>query len=213
MHIPDGVLPAPVWVAGAATAAAGVAVALRKTDYEQLPRVAVVSSAFFVASLIHVPVLGATSVHLVLNGLAGVILGWSAFPALLVALLLEAVLFGFGGLTTLGVNTVIMAAPAVACYYLFRRPVRARRRGSAFAAGFAAGALAIAFSVVLLGVVLLAAGEHFLPVVEAAALAHVPVMVVEGLVTGSAVLFLRKVRPELLAGAAHSKEYPHAVRT
>jgi cobalt/nickel transport system permease protein len=210
VHISEGILPPEVWIAGAAVAAGGVAIGLRKTDYEQLPRVAVVSSAFFVASLIHVPVLGATSVHLVLNGLAGVVLGWAAFPALLVALVLQAVLFGFGGPTTLGVNTLVMAAPAVTCYYLFRRPLRARRKELAAAAAFAAGALAVALSVVLLGAVLLAAGEHFLPVVQLALVAHVPVMVVEGLVTASAVLFVRKVRPELLAGAARGKELADA---
>ena len=72
--------------------AAGVAVGLKRTSNEQIPEVAILASAFFVASLIHVP-LGPTSVHLILNGLVGLILGWATFPAILVGLLLQALLF------------------------------------------------------------------------------------------------------------------------
>ena len=59
--------------AGGGLAAAGVAYALKKMDYDRIPQVAIMSSAFFVASLIHVPS-GPASVHLVLNGLTGLVL-------------------------------------------------------------------------------------------------------------------------------------------
>ncbi len=71
---------------------------------------AVLSSVFFIASLIHVPV-GPSAAHLILNGVCGLLLGWMAFPAILVGLALHALLFQFGGLTTLGVNTFNMAFP------------------------------------------------------------------------------------------------------
>ena len=64
----------------------------------------------------------------------------SCFYEWLVALLLQAVFAGVGGLTTLGLNTVVMALPAVACRYLFFLPVRSRRPWLAFSGGFAAGA-------------------------------------------------------------------------
>ena len=67
MHIVDGALTAPILATGAAAAVAGVAVGLRKLDYDRMPQVAVLSAAFFVASYIHLPV-GFTSVHLILNG-------------------------------------------------------------------------------------------------------------------------------------------------
>ena len=71
--------------------------------------------AFFVGSFVHVPI-GLSSAHLILNGLLGAILGWAAFPAILTALLLQAVLFQFGGITVLGVNTFNVAGPAVLCF-------------------------------------------------------------------------------------------------
>lgn len=198
MHVSDGILSAPVLVAGAAAAAAGLAVGLRKLDYRQVPRVAVLTSAFFVASLIHVPV-GPTSAHLVLNGLVGLILGWVAFPAILIGLALQAVLFGHGGLTALGVNTFVMAAPAVVCGMLFGRCGRAKHDATAFACGFGAAAVATAMSAGIVGLVLTATGgEDFDNVVKAVWIAHIPVAVIEGGITGVAVAFLRKVRPELL---------------
>ncbi|MBW2637609.1 MAG: cobalt transporter CbiM, partial [Deltaproteobacteria bacterium] len=128
MHISEGVLSAPVLIAGAAVAVAGISIGLRRMDNDNIPKVAVLSSAFFVASLIHVP-LGPASVHLVLNGIIGILLGWLSFPSIFVALTLQAILFQFGGITTLGVNTVVMALPGVICYYLFRGYVR---RGNGF---------------------------------------------------------------------------------
>jgi cobalt/nickel transport system permease protein len=198
LHISEGVLSAPVLAAGGALAAGGVAIGLRTIRDERIPTVALFSSAFFVVSLIHVPIYP-TSWHLLLNGLAGVLLGWAAFPAILIALLLQAVLFGHGGLTPLGVNTVVMALPAVVCGWAFRRGVASRRRGVVFACGFGAGAAAIALSLGLLRLALLASGKEFVHVAGVVVLTHVPVAVVEGLVTGSVAVFLRAVKPELLA--------------
>ena len=95
MHISEGVLSGPVLLSGAALAVAGTAIGLKKLDYDQVAKVGMLSAAFFVASLIHVPI-GPSNAHLILNGLVGLLLGWAAFPAILVALVLQAVLFQFG---------------------------------------------------------------------------------------------------------------------
>jgi len=134
----------------------------------------------------------------VLAGLLGLVLGWAAFPAVLVALLLQAVFFSVGGLTTLGLNTLIMALPAVVCHYCFRGAVRSRSEVLVYAAGFAAGATAILLAAVLNVGALLVAGESFQFIAKLVAILHVPLAVVEGFVTGSIVVLLRKVRPELL---------------
>jgi cobalt/nickel transport system permease protein len=202
MHICEGVLSGTahgqeLLLAGAAAAALGTAVGLYKLDYERVPRVAVLSSAFFVASLIQVP-LGPTSEHLILAGLLGLVLGWAAFPAVLVALLLQVVFFSIGGVTTLGLNTLVMAAPAVACNYLFRGAIRSRSEWLVYAAGFVAGATAVLLGGLLNAGVLLWAGEPFGFIANVVAILHLPLALIEGLVTGSVVVLLRKVRPELL---------------
>ncbi|RLB04515.1 MAG: cobalt transporter CbiM [Deltaproteobacteria bacterium] len=197
MHIAEGVLSAPVLAIGGALAAGGVGIGLRKTEYEKIPEVAVLSSAFFVASLIHVP-LGPTSVHLILNGLIGLLLGWSAMPAILVGLALQAILFQFGGITTLGVNTVNMALPAVLCFYLFRSFITSDKRAVVLVAAFFCGAVGVFVAGLLVACSLFFTGESFLQMARMVVLAHLPIMAIEGILTSFCVAFLRKVRPEIL---------------
>ncbi len=197
MHISEGVLSGPVLVSGMVLAAAGVAVGLKKLDYDRIPRAAILSASFFVASLIHVPV-GPSSVHLILNGIVGLILGWGAFPVILVALTLQAMLFQFGGITTLGVNTMIMALPAVFCYYLFGRLV-GRQPRIALPAAFVCGALSVFLGAVMVGLALTFTDENFLKVSYLVVTAHLPVMIIEGIITAFCVAFLKKVQPDMLS--------------
>ena len=196
MHISEGVLSAPVLVSGGVLAAAGTAIGLKKIDYDQLARVGSLSATFFVASLVHVPI-GPSSVHLIMNGIVGLLLGWAAFPAILVALLLQAVFFQFGGITTLGVNTIIMALPAVICYYLFA-PFLHKDRKYLLLAGFGCGFCAVLFGGVIVGLALMFTEENFLKVAMLVVTAHIPVMIIEGIVTAFCVAFLKKVQPAML---------------
>lgn len=198
MHFPDGVLSTPVIVTSGVAAIGGVAYGLRRIEYERIPRVAVLAAAFFAASLIHVPI-GPTSSHLLLNGMMGVLIGWAAFPALLVALLLQAVFFGFGGFTSLGANVVLMATPAVIVFYLFGdRIQRAQSPRKLFTLGMLTGITAIALTALLGSGLLLLSGKEFLGAVTAIGLAHIPVAMIEGFVTGAMLSFLHRVRPELI---------------
>ena len=200
MHISEGVLTPAVLIGGAILTAGGSYVGLKKLDHDEIPTLGIMSASFFVASLIHVPV-GPASVHLILNGLLGLILGWRAFPAILVGLTLQALLFQFGGITTLGVNTANMALPAVICFYLFRRGLRKNTRRSVFAiSAFCMGLFAVFLSGVFVGFSLYLTGEAFLPAAKIIVVAHIPIMIIEGSLTAACALFIRKVRPEILEG-------------
>jgi len=196
VHISEGVLSAPVLVSGGVLAAAGTAIGLKKIDYDHLARVGILSATFFVASLVHVPI-GPSSVHLILNGIVGLLLGWAAFPAILVALLLQAVFFQFGGITTLGVNTIIMALPAVICFYLFA-PLMHKNQRILLLGGFGCGFCAVLFGALLVGLALMFTEENFLSVATLVVTAHIPVMIIEGIVTAFCVVFLKKVQPAML---------------
>jgi cobalt/nickel transport system permease protein len=205
MHIGEGILSATpsgqcVLAAGAVAAAAGTYLGLRRLDEEQIPKAAVLGSAFFVASLIQVP-LGGSSVHLVLGGLMGLVLGWAVFPVVLVGLILQTAFFSVGGPTVLGLNTVIMALPGVICYYLFRGTACASGRWTIYAAGFSAGAASVILSAVFSSAALLFADRTFLILANVFLALHLPVALIEGLVTGSVVILLRQVRPEILGAA------------
>lgn len=182
-------------------ALAGTALGLRKLEYDRLVAVGILSAAFFVASLIHVPV-GLSSAHLMLNGLVGVLLGWAAFPSILVALLLQALLFQFGGITVLGVNVFTMGFAAVISWYVFRAIcyLCPGMKGVRVAA-FMGGALGVALAAVLTALALAFTDEVFWLAARLLLLAHLPVMLVEGLVTMFTVSFIMRVRPELLGMA------------
>jgi len=196
MHISEGVLSLPVLAGGYALTSIGLGVGLRSLRDERIVRTAVFSSAFFVASLIHIP-LGPSSVHLILNGLVGVILGWQVFCAIFIALILQTILFQFGGLTTLGVNTFNMAFPALLCYYLFRRGLTGRRNLTLIL-GFLSGFLGVFLGGVCVGFSLFFSGEHFLNTAKLIFVAHLPLMFIEGIITAVILQFIRKVKPEIL---------------
>jgi cobalt/nickel transport system permease protein len=198
MHISEGVLSGPVLISGGALAAAGTAIGLKKLDYDRIAQAAILSAAFFVASLIHVPI-GPSNAHLILNGLVGLLLGWAAFPAILVALVLQAMLFQFGGITALGVNTIIMALPAVICYLIFSRFLH-KKPLLALSAAFACGFLSVLFGAVILGLALIFTEENFFAVSAVVIAGHIPVMIIEGVITAVCVSFLKKVQPALLPG-------------
>lgn len=213
MHIPDGFLPASVCLGGYAVTGVVTWYSLRKINRKEnpregIPKAALLAAAFFVISWIHIPV-PPTSVHLILNGLLGAVLGYYAFPAILIGLFFQAVMFQHGGLTTLGVNAAIVGVPALLGYYLFQfRNVFGRdsRVGTGLC-GFLVGAMGVGLTAVAALVILITTIPSHLEVeVERASiyvltLAHVPLMVIEGIFTALVVLFLLRVKPALLERA------------
>ena len=197
MHISDGVLPMSVTLASAVVAVAGVALSLRQVRNEELPKIAVVTSSFFVASLVHLP-FGPTSVHLILPGVVGALLGPTSFLSIALGLFLQSLLFQFGGLTALGANALMMGLPALLCGLLFQalRGTTLVRHGIA---GAICGGLGTLLAALILAALLALAGEDFFGVAKIALLAHIPVFFVEAGVSAFAVTFLFRVKPELLA--------------
>lgn len=215
MHITDGLLPPPVWLGGYGITGLTTWFSLVKlhqaTDPTRgIPKASLLTAAFFVASSLFIPIPPIGSVHLLLNGLLGVVLGYYAFPAILVGLFLQAVMFGHGGLSTLGINAVIMGIPALIASYLFQLRTRLTALGlkpqSALAtSAFLGGSLGVGLAVGLFyGLVLFTIPAGLEGDTERTALAtlvllHSPLIVLEGLFTMMIVLFLHRVKPELLA--------------
>ncbi|MFW5890354.1 MAG: energy-coupling factor ABC transporter permease [Marinilabiliaceae bacterium] len=119
MHISDGIIDTHICIAANAVAIGLVWFTGRKTPHEDVPRIGMTAAALFVASLIHFPVAG-TSLHLGLLGIAGIILGKRAFPAIFAAFLFQTLIFQHGGLITLGVNAINMGAGAFVAWLVWR---------------------------------------------------------------------------------------------
>ncbi len=119
VHISDGFLPRD-WQFGGFVAAASLLLAFgRRLADAEIPRLALSTAVFFIASTIHLPVGPITSVHLLLNGLVGVVVGRRAVLAITVGLVLQAALIGHGGFYALGVNICDMTLPAYLAAGLF----------------------------------------------------------------------------------------------
>lgn len=215
MHIPDGILPPYVIAGGYALTGAitfFVIKRIKKTysnPSEIIPTASLLTAVFFVAGLIHIPVPPA-SVHLLLSGLMGIVLGWFAFLAILIGLFFQAVMFQHGGLTTLGVNACLIGIPALVSFGIFRlrNTFGAGRQLAssilAFVSGFSAVAIgALAASTLL--ILTIPAGID--ASVERAAImsllaAHMPLGLIEGVFTSLVASFLLQVKPELLEASA-----------
>lgn len=197
MHISDGVVAAPLWLGSYAVSAAIIAVTTRKTQPEDIPKTAVMTSMFFAASLIHVPI-GPTSVHLILSGLIGMILGPLAFVSIFLGLTLQAILFQHGGITSIGVNALVMGLPALLAYRVFDLHKKFHFKSSVTIFGALAGACGILLGSIILAIFLVTTGSEFIGVAKVALLAHLPVIVIEAIITGFVASFIMKVKPELL---------------
>jgi cobalt/nickel transport system permease protein len=211
VHISDGALAWP-WLAGGwVVLAVLLLAAVWRVREEEVPRIGVLTAAFFVGSSIHIKLaILPTSVHLILNGLVGVVLGRRAPIAVTVGLLLQYFLVAHGGQTTLGVNGCIVGIPAVLVgwsYPLLRRlGIQPFTRGVILGAAASAGAVALNFLVLFLG-----GKEDWSMLAKLVLLAHLPVVLIEGLMLGVIVRYLEKVKPEMLdhSGKISSKGISH----
>ena len=197
-HIPDGVLSLPVLAAGGIVAVSALGISLRRLGHDDIPRTAVLSASFFVASLIAVPI-GPGSIHPLLNGLMGLVLGWAAVPAIAVSMILQMVFFGFGGLTALGINIVNVSLPAILVAYTVRPWLRRRTdRRSATVAGAAAAAIGVAGTGLLVALSLALSDPAYLAASRVIALTYLPLLIVEAAITAAVAGFLARVAPEML---------------
>lgn len=197
-HIPDGILSAPVLISGVLIAAGGVAVGLRRLDDKAIPKVAILSAAFFAGSLIAIPV-GPSSVHLMLAGLMGIMLGSAAFIAVAVALFLQALLFGVGGLTTLGINAANIALPGVLLAAAFGPVIRNTSSPAtrAVLSALVGGGAALGTGALVAASLFLSASAYA-PVASVLLATYLPLAIGEAFITMAVVSFLARVQPDAL---------------
>jgi len=200
MHISDGVLPLPVivggWIITIILLAATLKWAGKNGDIaKEIPKLSVLTSAFFVASLIHIDI-PPSSAHLILNGILGILLGPLCYVAMFIGLTLQALLFQHGGLTVIGINTLNIGIPGLICYFIFMAGYK-RKLPLAVLGGICSG-LAVLLTVVCLVTVLVVSGQQFFAVAGVLAVAHIPIMIAEAFIGGAVVGYIAKVKPELL---------------
>ncbi|MFN3532699.1 MAG: cobalt transporter CbiM [Candidatus Brocadia sp.] len=197
MHISDGILSPYIIGIGWAIALPTLGVSLRHLRTDQVSTYGVIAAAFFAGSTIHVSV-GPFSMHLVLSGMTGLMLGWGALTVITVGLLLQALFIGFGGLTVLGVNISIMALPGAIMGVIGRSWMKQSSPKRRPWIGSFTGGGTILISATLLYGTLSTTRTALMPLAKLVFLGHIPVAFVEGTISFWLVHFLQKVKPSLL---------------
>ncbi len=218
MHLPEGTFPAFQAAAYTGLAATGIWWGLK--DYRQRVRekretgtmVAVMTAMVFLVSLIPIPIpLVGSSAHPGGTPLAAIILGPKlVFPSSLVALIFQAILFGEGGFTTLGANTLSMAGGGLIAWLVYRQLNKffGYRVGAA-TAGFI-GSLSI-YLITALELSLLPATSSasfllvFAGIFAAFLPLQLPLALLEGAFTAAVVGFIKRRRPEIWETFAHEQ--------
>jgi len=221
MHIPDGYLGPetcgffyavmlPVWIASSRI--------VKKTlKAKQVPMLAIGAAFSFVIMMFNLPIPGGSTGHAVGGVLAAILLGpWAACIALTVALVVQALLFGDGGITAIGANCFNMAFVLPFSGYYIYRVLSYKAQKSSFRIVFAAAAagyLGLNLSALLTGIEFglqpvfyhTATGQAlYCPyglkvAVTTMTFEHLLIFGwIEALVTGLVVKYLQKQSPELL---------------
>jgi cobalt/nickel transport system permease protein len=210
MHIPDAFIPiwqgAIYWVIALVFIALSLRWAKNEMSEEKIPIVAVLAAGIFALQSFNLPVSMGTSGHLVGGALAAIVLGspFAAVFILALVLIVQGVLFGDGGLTTMGANIINMGViGGFVGYYSFKGLMRTTGRMpvSAFLAAWLAcliPALAAAVEMYFAGTFPLEAG------LVAMGFYHAIIGVVEGVVTVGIIYLIMNVRPDLIDAGVKS---------
>ncbi len=195
MHISDGVLTLEATAVVTAVALIALIKAVRELKNEDISITAVASAMFFIASFIHIP-FGVTQIHLILLGVIGILISWNAFIAVFVALLLQALLLGYGGIVSIGVNVFVMAAPAVIVNYLYHTSFMQKLNDKI--KFFLAGFIGTFFATLFLTLILYFSKEEYNYAAFTIFSVNIITMVIEGIVSMFLLLFIKKVYPQIL---------------
>lgn len=164
MHIPDGYLGPqtylPAWALMAPVWSWASARVKRTLGVRQFPMLALAAAFTFVVMMFNIPLPGGTSGHAVGSVLVAVLLGpWAAVVAVSLALAVQALLFGDGGITTLAANCLTMAVlMPFSGWWTYRllagsgAPAPRRRQAAAAVGGYVGVNVAALATALLLGI-------------------------------------------------------------
>jgi cobalt/nickel transport system permease protein len=225
MHIPDGYLSPPTCVALFAGSAPFWYTALRRMkralNTQMIPLLSVFAAFSFIMMMFNLPLPGGTTGHATGVGIATIVLGpWASILAISIALVIQAIFFGDGGITAIGANCFNMAiVGSLTAYVVYRAisgraPIESPRRVVAAAlAGYISINLAALVAAIEFGIQPLlyrdASGSPlYAPyplhiAIPAMMIGHLTVAgLAELVVSAGVVAYLQRAEPSLLRGTA-----------
>jgi len=229
VHIPDGYLSPSTCAVVYAAAAPFWYVATQRVKRllhtPMVPLLALFSAFSFVIMMFNLPLPGGTTGHAVGMGIAAIVLGpWASMIAVSIALLIQAIFFGDGGITTFGANALNMAIiGSFVAYWTYRAvsgrsPIGSPRRViAAGLAGYLAINVAALFAAVEFGIQPMlfqdpSGAPLYAPyplsiAIPAMAIGHLSFAgLAELVITAGLVAYLQRANPEMLKLSAPGAE-------
>ncbi len=204
MHLPDGSLSVPVWVAGDVVAVAAVGMCVRKASEKLtdriIPLTGVLGAFVFAAQMINFPVPGGTSGHLLGGVLLSMLLGpTTASMVLFCVFVVQALLFQDGGITVLGPNFINMGLCGTFLGWALVKLIASKKTGWVrdLVVMIACWVSVMAAAILLAVELWLSNNAPLLPVLVTMGSVHAVIGLGEGLITVTCLRFLLSARPEL----------------
>lgn len=209
MHIPDGFLTPYITIPAFIITIIFWVISFRKiklTD-QQVPMMGLLTALFFAAMMMNFPIIGGTTAHLLGGAAIGLILGpFAGLTSMTIILVLQALLFGDGGLTTLGANVLNMGiigifVPCIIFLIInkaFKIKTTTALFTTIFISAFAGDFLAAISAGVQLGLSTPLFQYGLSVAVPAMAINHSIIGVAEGIATVVLVGTLLRLRPDVL---------------
>ncbi len=220
MHIPDGYLSPQTYIPLYGVFVSVIAVAVKKVKKEvsarNIPYLGMAAAFSFIIMMFNLPIPGGTTGHAVGSAVIAILFGpWAATIAVSVAIIIQALIFGDGGITAIGANCFNMAIfMPFAAYFLFklfsgRSAGKTRTSFAAFMAGYLSLVLAAILTGIELGIQPLIASAadgkalycpyNLRVAVPAMAIGHMLLFgIVEGFITAIIVNYILKNEPALI---------------
>jgi len=195
MHISDGILTLEVTIVSTVVAFGFLFYSFKNLSNDKIALASAFSALFFVASFIHIP-FGPTQIHLMLLGFIGIFLGSISIFSISLALILQALLLGFGGVSSIGANILIMGVSSYLVFLLFNLRIlqKLNEKIKFFLVGFSG----ILISSIILFFLLIFSKNEYENVAYSILAINIPTMILEGLVTLFLFLYIKKAMPNLL---------------
>ncbi|PKL59345.1 MAG: cobalamin biosynthesis protein CbiM [Methanomicrobiales archaeon HGW-Methanomicrobiales-4] len=208
MHIPDAFIPlwqsGIYWIIALIFLGLSVKWAQKEMNENRIPIIAVLAAGIFAIQGFNLPVAMGTSGHLVGGALAAIILGspFAAVFILTLVLIVQALLFGDGGITTMGANILNMGVIGGFVGYYSYHSLLTLVKNPYVSAGAAAWLACFIASLACAVEMTIAGTFPLVPGLLAMGLYHAVIGVIEGIITAVIIYLLASSRPDLIASSS-----------
>ena len=205
MHIPDGFLPLPQAVLYWAIACVFIVLALRwsrnEMSEENIPFIAVLAAGIFAIQAFNLPIGMGTSGHLVGGALAAIVLGspYAGIFVLTIVLIIQGVIFGDGGITSMGANIINMGVIGGFVGYYGYIGVKKLLNQMYLSAGISAWAACLIAALACALEMAVAGTFPLIPGMIAMGVYHAIIGVIEGVITAGALYLIIQARPDMIS--------------